>query len=166
MNLEVLAAEVGLSCEKHLNVLAGGVHGGGEVGRGHLVGLIDYGVWEVRKRDCSSVEIDLSRRKNQKSKRCWPCEVWAARTGANSLNESDWSLLAAKHDSRPKSCCRLRGANSGQTAGKSSLLRTSKPARRQIEGEIVSTQIYTLNQPCLLESPFCPACGLSTLVNT
>ena len=41
MHLEVLAAEVGLSCEKHLNVLAGGVHAWGEVGRGHLVDLVE-----------------------------------------------------------------------------------------------------------------------------
>lgn len=43
VNLEVLAAEVGLSCEKHLNVLAGGVHAGGEVRRGHCVGLVGEG---------------------------------------------------------------------------------------------------------------------------
>lgn len=38
VDLEVLGAEVGLSCEKHLNVLAGGVHGGREVGGRHVVG--------------------------------------------------------------------------------------------------------------------------------
>ena len=47
VNLEVLAAEVGLSCEKHLNVLAGCVHGRGELGRGHFVGLVEVvaGFW-------------------------------------------------------------------------------------------------------------------------
>lgn len=38
MHLEVLAAEVALSSEEHLNVLLGGVEDGGEVGRGHFDG--------------------------------------------------------------------------------------------------------------------------------
>lgn len=36
MNLEVLATQVRLGSQEHLNVLAGSVEGGGQVVRGHL----------------------------------------------------------------------------------------------------------------------------------
>jgi hypothetical protein len=36
VNLEVLATQVRLGSQEHLNVLAGSVEGGGQVVRGHL----------------------------------------------------------------------------------------------------------------------------------
>lgn len=36
VHLEVLAAEVRLSCEKHLNILAGSIHAWGKVGGSHF----------------------------------------------------------------------------------------------------------------------------------
>lgn len=40
MNLEVLGAEVALSSQEGLNVLAGGVEDGGKVGGSHLDGFL------------------------------------------------------------------------------------------------------------------------------
>ena len=49
MHLEVLATEVALGSEEHLNVLLGGVEDGGEVGRGHFDGLALYKLVGIEK---------------------------------------------------------------------------------------------------------------------
>lgn len=43
MNLEVLAAQVSLGSEEHLNVMAGGIEDGRQVGGGHLDGYFFLG---------------------------------------------------------------------------------------------------------------------------
>lgn len=49
VHLEVLATEVALGSEEHLNVLLGGVEDGGEVGRGHFDGLALYKLVGIEK---------------------------------------------------------------------------------------------------------------------
>jgi len=52
VNLEVLAAEMALSSQEHLNVLLGGVEDGGEVGRSHFDGLALYKLVGIEKLSC------------------------------------------------------------------------------------------------------------------
>jgi hypothetical protein len=49
VHLEVLATEVALGSEEHLNVLLGGVEDGGEVGRSHFDGLALYKLVGIEK---------------------------------------------------------------------------------------------------------------------
>jgi hypothetical protein len=52
VHLEVLAAEVALGSQEHLNVLLGGVENGGKVAGSHVDGLALYKLVCMRKLSC------------------------------------------------------------------------------------------------------------------
>lgn len=62
MNLEVLATQVSLGSQEHLQVLAGSVEGGGQVVGGHLVDIesslkVDGWRWKFRGSRDAKVEF-------------------------------------------------------------------------------------------------------------